>query len=54
MGEEEEESVDLERLCNGISLEQRGAPTQRPYAARRARSGSVMPMLRMNSGIRAC
>src|SRR6266850_3462788 len=32
----------------------RHAPTRRRYAARRARSGSVMPMLRMSGGIRAC
>src|SRR6267142_5500251 len=32
----------------------RRAPTRRRYAARRARSGSVMPMLRTSGGIRAC
>ena len=30
------------------------AHTRRPYAARPAICGSVMPMLRMNGGIRAC
>ena len=32
----------------------RRALTRRQYGARHARSGSVMPMLRMSSGMRAC
>jgi hypothetical protein len=38
----------------GSRLMLRRAHTRRPYDAPRAISGSVMPMLRMSSGIRAC
>jgi len=41
--------------CVGaFRLTMRCAHTRRPYAARRAICGSVMPMLRMSGGIRAC
>ena len=42
-------------VCVGaFRLTLRRAHTRRPYAVRRAKCGSVMPMLRMSGGIRAC